>query len=153
MKKNKTGIAGTYVKGFSLCGGPLTCFNWWPFVCLSLHVSTHRTDIFIRLNNNRMTQPAELQPCSFLFPHPFFPMPLSVAGVTAGPDVAFGQSGFVLQMAPVLSLPLYVSPLPLPLCASVVCSCTPAPNIYSYANRSSWLISPHTGALSIWSPI
>lgn len=41
-------------------------------------------------------------------------------------------------------LSLSASPLVSPLCASVMCSCTPALNIYSYANMSSWLISPHT---------
>ena len=48
------------------------------------------------------------------------PIPLSVAGVTAGPDVASGQSGFVKRMA--LSAP---SLLLLLSASSVVCSCTP----------------------------
>lgn len=78
-------------------------------------------------NNNWVPQTDELQPCSSLSPPSvtlFSHIPLSVAGVTAGPDAAPGQSGFVLQMA-LSSLSLFTSPPVCLLCASVMCSCTP----------------------------
>lgn len=102
------------------------------------------------LGGDRVPEPAELQPCSSLSPHPFSPIPLSVAGVTAGPDAAPGQSGFVLQMA-LSSLPLCFSSCLPPLCLCHV-QLRSSPDIYSYANMRSWLISPHTQVLSPYGP-
>lgn len=101
-------------------------------------------------NNNRMPQPAGLQPCSFLSLHLFSPIPLSVAGVTAGPDVAPGQSGFVVQMA-LSFLPLCFSSCLPPLCLCHV-QLHSGPDIYSYANMDSWLISPHIQLLCPYGP-
>lgn len=124
--------------GCKLVGGFLCLCNHvrWSTCMLYLYaplfVSTQRAGS----NNNRVSRPAELQPCSSLSPHPFSPIPISVAEVTVGPDGAPGQSGFVLQMA-LSSLPLCFSSC----CLAPLCLCHvqlhSSSDIYCYANMSS----------------
>lgn len=121
--KAKAGLVCIFVR-FFMCWS--TCMLYLHAHCLFISLSPPSVQISSSgSNNNRVPQPDDLQPCFSLSPCSLSvsPIPLSVAGVTAGPDAAPGPSGFVVQMA-LSSHSLSASPPVCLLCAAVMCSCT-----------------------------
>lgn len=103
-----------------MCGSPHPSFI--PVsMFVYLFVSACWEKAIIRFKQHKVSQPAEIQLCSSLCTDPPPPhIPLSVAGVTAGPDVAPFQSAFVPQMALASSFLLLSTSSWSPSCAAAL---------------------------------